>query len=136
MYTLNVFVLLISLRRYISDFILLDLILLYFIKQFLFFWEVLYDFLTPPALPEVPEAWFNVQQTYSLSSLAFKRVTRRSAIKTQFLPPVSPGAIGACSTPIIWETLEKVPQNGVPRVTIILNISLQYTGISSSSTYL
>ena len=36
----------------------------------------LYVFLTPPALHEAPEARFNVQQTYSLSSLAFKRVKR------------------------------------------------------------
>ena len=52
------------------------------------FWEVLYDFLTPPALPEVPEAWFNVQQTYSLSSLAFKRVTSGSVI-IQFISDTS-----------------------------------------------
>ena len=40
----------------------------------------LYVFLTPPALHEVPEAWFNVWRTYSLSSFAFfKRVTRGSA---------------------------------------------------------
>ena len=39
----------------------------------------LYVFLTPPALPEVPEARFNMRQTYSLSSLTFNRVTRGSA---------------------------------------------------------
>ena len=40
------------------------------------FFGVLYVFLTPPALPEVPEARFNVRRTYFLSSLAFKRVVR------------------------------------------------------------
>ena len=37
-------------------------------------------FLTPPALPSVPVIRFHVWQTYSLSYLAFKKVTRRSTI--------------------------------------------------------
>ena len=50
----------------------------------------LYVFMTTPALPEVPEARFNVRRTYSLSSLAFERVTRGSAITNTFpLPPVT-----------------------------------------------
>ena len=40
----------------------------------------LYIFLTPPALPGVPVVWFHVRQTYSLRSLAFKRVTHESTI--------------------------------------------------------
>ena len=57
------------------------------------FLKVLYVFLYPPALPKVPEAQFNVRRTYYLSSLAFKRVTRGSAITNTFpLPPVTPGA--------------------------------------------
>ena len=64
-------------------------------KSECFFFSV---FLTPPALHEIPEAWFNVRRTYTLSSLAFKRVTRRGAIKTQFPSPCYPqvheGAIG------------------------------------------
>ena len=45
-----------------------------------FFFRVLYVFLTPPALPWVPEVWFPVRLTYFLSSLTFMRVTRGSAI--------------------------------------------------------
>ena len=52
-----------------------------------FFLGGVYVFLNPPALPEVPEALFNVRQTYSLSSLAFKRVTHRSAITNKFPLP-------------------------------------------------
>ena len=63
-----------------------------------FFGGGLYVFLTQPALPGVPEVWFPVQSTYSLSSFAFKRVTRGSTIKTQFPFPlllqVHEGAIG------------------------------------------
>ena len=47
-------------------------------------------FLSPPALSRVLVVWFHVRQTYSLSSLAFKRVTRGSAITNTFpLPPVN-----------------------------------------------
>ena len=50
----------------------------------------LYVFLTPTALPGVPVVWFPVRRTYSPSSLAFKRVTCGSAIKTQFPSPYYP----------------------------------------------
>ena len=46
----------------------------------------LYVFLTPPSL-QVPEAQFNMRQTYSLSSLAFKRVTCGRAITKHVSPP-------------------------------------------------
>ena len=45
----------------------------------IFLFLVLYVFLTPPALPEVSEAWYNVRRTYFISSLTFKRVTRGSS---------------------------------------------------------
>ena len=69
-------------------------------------------FLTPPAFPEVPE--FNVRQTYSLSSLAFKRVTCGSAItKHNSPPPCYPRymkvQLGAWSTPNI--SRQHLPQS-------------------------
>ena len=54
------------------------------------FFCILYVFLTSPALPGVPVVWFHVRQTYSLSSLALKRVTCRSTINTHFPPPCYP----------------------------------------------
>ena len=45
---------------------------------------------TPPALSGAPGVWFSVRQTYSLSFFAFKRVTHRRAIKTQFPSPLLP----------------------------------------------
>ena len=72
-----------------------------FNKKYNFFFGggwVLYVFLTPPALPKVPEARFNMGQTYSLSSLAFKRVTHGRAFTSTFslplLPQVHEGATG------------------------------------------
>ena len=59
------------------------------LSQFVVF-LVLYVFLTPPALPGVPVVRFHVWQAYSLSSLAFKRVTQGSAVKTQIPSPLLP----------------------------------------------
>ena len=54
--------------------------------------SLLYVFLTPPALPRVHVIWFPVQQTYSLSSPAFKRVTSEAPLKhSSPLPPVTQG---------------------------------------------
>ena len=62
-------------------------------KLFFFGWgRGVVCFSDPPALPNVPEAGFNVRQTHSLSSLTFKRVTRGSAITNTFpLHPVTQG---------------------------------------------
>ena len=51
-------------------------------------WHVCFS--DPTCRSKVPEAWFNVRQTYSLSSLAFKRVTRWSAITNTFPLPLLP----------------------------------------------
>ena len=51
---------------------------------FLFF----VSFSDPTRPPGVPVVWFPVGRTYSLSSLTFKRVTCRSAIKTQIPFPL------------------------------------------------
>ena len=44
----------------------------------------------PSCPPRVQVDRFHVRQTYAPSSLAFKRVTHRSAIKTHFLSPMLP----------------------------------------------
>ena len=62
-----------------------------------FLFLVFLVFLTPPALPEVSVVWFwfYVWRAYTLSSLAFKSVTRGGAITNTFplllLPQVHEG---------------------------------------------
>ena len=53
-------------------------------------------FLSPPALPGVPVVRFHVLQTYSLSSLKFKRVAWRSSINYISPLPITP-SICRCS---------------------------------------
>ena len=47
-------------------------------------WHVCFS--DPTCRSKVPEAWFNVRQTYSLSSLAFKRATQECTSKWSDAP--------------------------------------------------
>ena len=87
-------------------------------------------FSNPAYPPGVPVVRFHVRQTFTLSSLPFKRVTRESTIITHFPSPVTPKYLqmwlGTWNTPIKQVLIIRVIMTSVLFLTVFLLRALHF----------